>query len=147
MTRKGYFCLFVWGFRCYLRIVYSFGDVPITGDRLQRLTYVRHLGQLSSEGSLVRKGPNGNFSKGDRNNVIKIWRYLCKWTVCNVNVIFFTGYKISYLRGGELLLEINNISTPRMLFCNNLENKYFISILPPQQNMADLYTSIDERSR
>ena len=27
----------------------------------------------------------------------------------------------------------NNISTPRRLFCNNHENKYFISILPWQQ--------------
>ena len=35
-----------------------------------------------------------------------------------------------------------NISTPRRLFCNNHENKYFISILHRQQN-----SSIEERSR
>ena len=35
-----------------------------------------------------------------------------------------------------------NISTPRRLFCNNHENKYFISILQQQQN-----SFIEERSR
>ena len=33
----------------------------------------------------------------------------------------------------------NNISTPRMLFCNNLENKYFLSILTREQNRANFY--------
>ena len=33
----------------------------------------------------------------------------------------------------------NNTSTPRSLFCNNHKNKYFISILPRQQNRADRF--------
>ena len=41
------------------------------------------------------------------------------------------------LRGGEMLFELycimNNISTPRRIFCNKHENKCFISILPRQQ--------------
>ena len=33
----------------------------------------------------------------------------------------------------------NNISTPMKLLCNNHENKYFISILPWQQNRSDRF--------
>ena len=36
-------CLFVWCFSSHSRIFYSFGDVNITGERLQISTYKRHL--------------------------------------------------------------------------------------------------------
>ena len=36
------FCLFVWGFSSYSRIFYSYGDVTITGEGLQILTFARH---------------------------------------------------------------------------------------------------------
>ena len=42
-------CLFVWS----LREFFSYGDVTITGERLQILPYARHSWPLSSEGSLV----------------------------------------------------------------------------------------------
>ena len=42
----------------------------------------------------------------------------------------------------------NNLSTPRRLFCNKHESKYFISILPRQQNSSDRsFSSIIERRR
>ena len=60
-----------------------------------------------------------------------------------------TRYRVvaKYLRGGEMKSKgfnrgfciSNNISTPRRLFCNKLENKYFISILPRQQNKVDRF--------
>ena len=46
----------------------------------------------------------------------------------------------------EMLLCIsNNISPPGRLFCNNHENKYFISILSRQQNWS--FSFNEERSR
>ena len=53
------------------------------------------------------------------------------------------------LLGVEMLFEkekprrciSNNISTSRTLFCDNHENKLFISILPRQQNKAELEQS------
>ena len=36
------FCLFFWGFSSYSRIFYSYGDVTITGEGLQILTFARH---------------------------------------------------------------------------------------------------------
>ena len=55
LTRKQflvsfYAVLFVWGFSSHSRIFQSYGDVNITGDGLQILTYARHLLPLSSEG-------------------------------------------------------------------------------------------------
>ena len=44
--------LFVWGFSFHSRIFHSYGEVPITGERLQILTYAQHSWPLSSEGSL-----------------------------------------------------------------------------------------------
>ena len=41
-------CLFVKGFSSHSRIFYSYGYVTITGERLQILTYARHLSPLSS---------------------------------------------------------------------------------------------------
>ena len=41
----------------------------------------------------------------------------------------------------------NDILTPRRLFCKNHENKFFISILPRQQNRADRFFSKGEQSR
>ena len=41
------------GFSSHSNIFYSYGYVIITGERLQILTYARHLWPLSSEGSLV----------------------------------------------------------------------------------------------
>ena len=38
------------GFSSHSRIFHSFEDVTITGERLQILTYARHLRLLSSEG-------------------------------------------------------------------------------------------------
>ena len=45
------FYLFDWSFSSHSRIFHSFGDV--TGERLQILTYDRHLWPLSSESSLA----------------------------------------------------------------------------------------------
>ena len=45
----GGFC----GFSYNLRIFHSYGDITITGEKLQILTYARHLWQLNSKGSLV----------------------------------------------------------------------------------------------
>ena len=42
------FC-FVWCFAYHSRIFHSYGDVTITGERLQILTYARHSWPLSSE--------------------------------------------------------------------------------------------------
>ena len=49
------FVLFVWSFSSHSRVFHSFGDVTITGKRLQILTYMyaRHLWPLSSEDSLA----------------------------------------------------------------------------------------------
>ena len=44
---------FVWILSSHSRIFHSFGDVTITGEGQQILTYVRHLWPLSSEGSLA----------------------------------------------------------------------------------------------
>ena len=44
--------LFVCGFSSHSRIVHSFGDVTITGEKLL-LTHAHHLWPLSSEGSLA----------------------------------------------------------------------------------------------
>ena len=46
-------CLFVWGLSFHSRIFQSFGDVTITGEGLQILTYTRHSRPLSSGGSLA----------------------------------------------------------------------------------------------
>ena len=46
-------CLFVWSLSSHSRIFHSYGDVSITGEGLQILTYSRHLWPLSSECSLV----------------------------------------------------------------------------------------------
>ena len=43
-------CLF---FSSHSRFFHSYGDVTITDERMQILTYVRHLWPLSSEGSLA----------------------------------------------------------------------------------------------
>ena len=40
------FCLFVWGVSSHSRIFHSYGDVSITGEWLQILTYARHLSLL-----------------------------------------------------------------------------------------------------
>ena len=48
-----YCLLFVWGFSSHLRIFHSYGDVTITGEGLQILTYAQHLWPFSSEGSLA----------------------------------------------------------------------------------------------
>ena len=51
---KGAFLyLFVWGFSLHSRIFHSYGDVTITGEGLQVLTYARHSWPISSEGSLA----------------------------------------------------------------------------------------------
>ena len=47
------FSLFVCGFSSHLRIFHTYGDVTISGEGLQILTYARHLWPLSSEGSLA----------------------------------------------------------------------------------------------
>ena len=44
-----YFFFVSLGFTSHLRIVHSYGDVIITGEELQTLTYTRHLCPLSSE--------------------------------------------------------------------------------------------------
>ena len=44
-------CLFIWSFSSHSRIFHSFGDVTITGEGLQMLTYARHFWPSSSEGS------------------------------------------------------------------------------------------------
>ena len=46
-------CLFVYCLSSRSRIFHSYGDVTITGERLQILTYTRRLRPLSSEGSLA----------------------------------------------------------------------------------------------
>ena len=43
-------CLFIWGFTSHSRMSHSYGDVMITGEGRQILTYVRHSWPLSSEG-------------------------------------------------------------------------------------------------
>ena len=45
-------CLFVWSSSSDTRIFYSFGDVTISGEELQILTFARPLWPLSSEGFL-----------------------------------------------------------------------------------------------
>ena len=47
------FSLFVCGFSSHLRIFHTYGDVTISGEGMQILTYARHLWPLSSEGSLA----------------------------------------------------------------------------------------------
>ena len=44
-------CLFVWSFSSHSRIFHSYGDVTITSEGLQILTYARHSWPLSIEGS------------------------------------------------------------------------------------------------
>ena len=44
---------YVCGFPSHLRIFHSYGDITMTGDGLQILTYARHLWTLNSEGSLA----------------------------------------------------------------------------------------------
>ena len=44
-------CLFVWGFSSHSRMFHSYGDVTITDEGLQILTYARHPRPLNSEGS------------------------------------------------------------------------------------------------
>ena len=46
-------CLFLWGLSSYSRIFHSYGDVTITGEGLQILTYAWHSWPLGSKGSLV----------------------------------------------------------------------------------------------
>ena len=48
--KYGIYFLFVWGFSSHSRIFQSYGDVTITGERLQILTYAWHLWPLSSKG-------------------------------------------------------------------------------------------------
>ena len=45
--------LFVWGFTSHSRIFHSYGDVTISCEGLQILTYTRQSWPLSSEGSLA----------------------------------------------------------------------------------------------
>ena len=45
--------LFVWGLSFLSRIFQAYGDVTITGEGLQMLTYFLHSWALSSEGSLA----------------------------------------------------------------------------------------------
>ena len=47
------FVLFVWGFSTHSKSFNSFGDVTITGEGLQILTFTPHSWPLSSEGSLT----------------------------------------------------------------------------------------------
>ena len=47
-----FFC-FVWGFSSHSRIFHSYGDVTITNEGLQILTYARHSWPLSNECSLA----------------------------------------------------------------------------------------------
>ena len=47
------FCSFVWVLSSHLRIFHSYGDVSITREGLQILTYAQHSRPLSSEGSLA----------------------------------------------------------------------------------------------
>ena len=53
LSWKSFVCLFTRIFRPIREFFNLNGDVPITGEGLQILTYVRHLWQLSSEGSLA----------------------------------------------------------------------------------------------
>ena len=46
-------CLFVWGLSSHSRTFHSYGDVIITGEGLQILTYAQHSWPLSSESSLA----------------------------------------------------------------------------------------------
>ena len=46
-------CLFVWRFSSHSRIFHSYGDVTMTGEGLQILTYAWHVWSLSREGSLA----------------------------------------------------------------------------------------------
>ena len=92
--------------------------------------------------------------------------YMGSWKIFQIEYLYIS--KISHvssclqtnLWGGEMLLRLknrgfsqcfcisNNILTPKRLFCINFENKYFISILPSQQNGADQFSSVEEqRSR
>ena len=43
----------VWGFSSHSRIFHTYGDVTMTGEGLQILTYARHSWPLSSKGSLA----------------------------------------------------------------------------------------------
>ena len=45
--------VYLFGVFLHYRIFHSFGDVTITGEGLQILTYARHSWSLSSEGSLT----------------------------------------------------------------------------------------------
>ena len=47
------FLIFVWGLLSHSVIFHSYGDVTITDEGLQILTYARHSWPLSSEGSLA----------------------------------------------------------------------------------------------
>ena len=47
------FVFFLWGFTSHSIIFQSYGDVTITGEGLQILTYARHSLPLSFEGSLA----------------------------------------------------------------------------------------------
>ena len=46
-------CLFIWAFSSHSRIFHSYGDVTITGEGLQIVTFTRHKWSFSSEGSLA----------------------------------------------------------------------------------------------
>ena len=48
-----FLCLFNWSLSSHSKIFHSYGDVTITGEGLQILTYARHSWPLSSEGSLA----------------------------------------------------------------------------------------------
>ena len=57
-SRKEYYLdfvcfLFVWDLTSHSRIFHSYGDVTITGEGLQILTYARHSWSLSSKRSLA----------------------------------------------------------------------------------------------
>ena len=47
------FYLFVWGYTSHSRIFHSYGEVTITGKRLQIFTYARHSWPMGSEGSFA----------------------------------------------------------------------------------------------
>ena len=47
------FVLFVWDFLSHSRIFHSFGDITITAEGLQILSYAWHSWPVSSEGSLT----------------------------------------------------------------------------------------------
>ena len=62
-------CLFAWGFSSLSRIFHSNGDVTITGEGLQILTYARHLIMAIEQWGFFSV-PLLHVTRGIRNNVI-----------------------------------------------------------------------------